>query len=461
MSRNTRCYRMLCLVCLFVVPMSLWLGCATTKLAGPYTVPTQLNFGSVPPGADNTLHFIVYNPDSLAVDLKLRSSRPFEVVGSNQALHLEPKSAVTIPIRFHSDGSKSQNGSVSLGIAGLKVACRANQPGQSQPTRSKLLQPFSSRSIWNMPLGDGAQYKAAGFKATIWLDKDDDYFLYDGRTQPLYAAKHWWPDICDGQEYLRDVFVPDDLVTPANYPGNNSAGFLLGDGRTLAQANPISRCQAGDPVYCGWPTDPDTVDIYGDGRTGGHGGSGLSSNGGTIRPGELTGSQPIRHVLKLNVQAEYYCSELHGGFRWPAWRADGYALETDVKNPNYAHRYNAHGTAVPGVGMGALVALPPWINIDMLGLQTEPAKKLARTLQDYGAYIADDTYYPTVAFALEKGAVEEFEACYEFKFTCNTGPWHDDMMLIYEKLCVVDNNSPTSVGGGGNPRQPLAPPIGD
>jgi hypothetical protein len=373
---------------------------------------------------------------------------------------LEPKSAIAIPIRFHSDDTKSQNGNVSLGIAGLKVACRANQPGQSQPTRSKLTQPFKSTSIWNMPLGDGAIYKPAGFKATTWMDKDDDYFIFEGRSQPLYAAKHWWPDICDGKEYLREVYVPDSMITPANYPGNNSTAWLI-NGETLYQGNPMSRCQVGGPVYCGWPTTPDTVSIYGLGITGGHGGSGLSSIGGTIRLGELVGSQPIRHALKLNVQAEYYCSELNGGFRWPAWRADGYALETDVTNSNYAHRYNAHGTAVPGVGMGALVALPPSVEINSLGLVTEPAKKLASTLQNYGAYVADDTYYPTMALALEKGAVEEFERHYKFVFTCNSGPWHDDMMLIYEKLCVVDNNGPNNIGGGGTPRQPQAPPIGD
>jgi hypothetical protein len=34
-----------------------------------------------------------------------------------------------------------------------------------------------------------------------------------------------------------------------------------------------------------------------------------------------------------------------------------------------------------------------------------------------------------------------------------------DMDRLFLALAVVDNNSATSVGGGGTPRQPLAPPF--
>jgi hypothetical protein len=38
-------------------------------------------------------------------------------------------------------------------------------------------------------------------------------------------------------------------------------------------------------------------------------------------------------------------------------------------------------------------------------------------------------------------------------------PWSRDMQRLVEALHVVNNNSPTSIGGGGTPRQPLAPPL--
>jgi hypothetical protein len=40
-------------------------------------------------------------------------------------------------------------------------------------------------------------------------------------------------------------------------------------------------------------------------------------------------------------------------------------------------------------------------------------------------------------------------------------PFFEDLVLIYQNLNVVINNGPDSVGGGGQPRRPLAPPICD
>jgi hypothetical protein len=40
-----------------------------------------------------------------------------------------------------------------------------------------------------------------------------------------------------------------------------------------------------------------------------------------------------------------------------------------------------------------------------------------------------------------------------------TTDWAHDMSVIFLHLAVVDNNSPTTIGGGGTPRQPLAPAI--
>ena len=50
------------------------------------------------------------------------------------------------------------------------------------------------------------------------------------------------------------------------------------------------------------------VDLYGDGRLGAHGGSGLSCIGGSIRAGEfMPGTPHVRHVLKVDVRLTY-CS---------------------------------------------------------------------------------------------------------------------------------------------------------
>ena len=85
----------------------------------------------------------------------------------------------------------------------------------------------------------------------------------------------------------------------------------------------------------------------------------------------------IRHALKVNLDgaADLYPSP---GYRWPAIRHDSCAP-------------SCYGGTVPALEMGSLLAIPTSVNINALGLQTAPARMLAWTLQNYGAYVADNT----------------------------------------------------------------------
>ena len=166
---------------------------------------------------------------------------------------------------------------------------------------------------------------------------------------------------------------------------NNGAVFLLGDHRTILQSQPFTRCEVGGPA-----TSLLTFreqDLYGDGISGAHGGSRLSSLGGSLRLGELRpGQQGPRHALKLNVygrQAFYRCQTKNQCSTWPAINADRYAVG------NYGVDNDNQNTAMK---MGALLAIPASTDLGSLGLETEPASQLAWTLQNYGAYIVDDTY---------------------------------------------------------------------
>jgi hypothetical protein len=40
-----------------------------------------------------------------------------------------------------------------------------------------------------------------------------------------------------------------------------------------------------------------------------------------------------------------------------------------------------------------------------------------------------------------------------------SGTWRDEVNRLVIALHVVDNNGRQSIGGGGEPRQPLAPPF--
>ncbi len=324
--------------------------------------------------------------------------------------------------------------------------------------RDKYRQPFSSDSIWNMPIGSAAVYVPAEIGTTDGITVDEEYWLVTDASMPLrpfYTNATFGPGRCETATYQFDIRIPDDFVVgdaSAGHTPNAVAAILLPDGRTIEQMNPISRCDRGGPLVAGWRAA--TVDIYGPGTLGGHGGSHLSSIGGSLRLGELTGSAPIRHVLKVNLYGHRFLSQAESGFRWPATAADALAL-------GHPDDENSYAGDVPALRMGSLLALPQGLDITSLGLTTEAATKLAWTLQNYGAYVVDDTSWDVHAIDAEVGVAEEFQVAYGFAMQASSGSWYEDMMTLFGALAVVDNNAPGTVGGGGAPRQPLAPPIGN
>ncbi len=324
------------------------------------------------------------------------------------------------------------------------------------PTRNKFLQPFLSTSIWNMPIGSDAVYVKANIGKSKYATADEEYFFWLKDKYPhrsVYAPGAWGEGRCTGKKYMDiDIPIPDNLIIPdaTKKPfrtPNNASAFLMSDGRTLVQLSPLARCDEKGSVY-GWRHE--NVDIYGEGIGGAHFGSGLSSIGGSIRKGELTNDKPIRHALKVVIWADKYLfyDKKIPGYRWPADRADDYAAE------NYGGSNHA-------LVQGSLLAIPPVITKESLNLQTPAAKKLFDALQDYGAYIVDDSAGDAHYFAVEKGVTDEFRHKYGYKFRTKSGKWYDDFMKLFEALYIVDNNSPNSIGGGGTPRAALAPPIGN
>lgn len=310
-----------------------------------------------------------------------------------------------------------------------------------------------------MPIGSNAQYVPANIGKAYWISPEINYYIVTENNDAVvnwYFPQNWGVGRCErGGKLLGKVRVPNDLIVPdatETRTPNNAAAFLDPDGRTLIQMNPLARCEAGGPVF-GHPT-PAEEDIYGLGITGGQGGSGLSSIGGTIRLGELLpDAPPIRHTLKLLVYAHQYLYKEPPGYRWPAVRADAYAFD-----PNRKSRYDGSN---PNLVMGSLLAIPPSVTEDSLGLKTIPGKKLFHALQDYGGYIVDDTAWDNHAIAVENGVEDEFLSAYGYEFDGNSGDFYEDVNRLFQALYVVNNNGPHSIGGGGTPRQPLAPPIGN
>jgi hypothetical protein len=336
--------------------------------------------------------------------------------------------------------------------------------------RDVFAQPFAATSIWNMPIGTGAVYVAAGIAPATGtaLEPDDDVIVLTPsapETQVIENNADWDNTISrcpfDAGALLFQAPLPSGFVVPDPLPDTPNSGLavLLADGRTIKQTQPFARCAANAPATSHYLFED--VDIYGDGVTGAHGGSGLSAIGGTLRLGELRpGGGAPRHVLKMELDASenYYNDGVAGDcYRWPAVGCDGYF--------NDASSSLRYGGNHPSLRPGSLLALPSGITVDSLALATEPAQRIAWTLQNYGAYLVDDTAWSAYAMCVENGAAGSFESQFEtdwgFSFATNgTGsPFAHDIETLVGALAVVDNNTASNVGGGGAPLQPLAPPV--
>jgi hypothetical protein len=344
-------------------------------------------------------------------------------------------------------------------------------PTASPQARNPLQQPFASDSIWNMPIGSSAQYVPAGLIADpenfayAPMPQIDDEPIFMDKTAPLtsimYNGVAWnGGDRCPSQgSELAKVPMAASFTLPGNNRNNYSAAFLEADGRTISQSQPLVRCTAGGIAtsLLIFPTE----DLYGAGISGSHGGSKMSALGGSIRIGELRpGQQGPKHALKVEVDSPYElynCTTASNCFRWPALVADSGAAG------NYGTANNNQNTAMK---MGALLALPPSVSIASLGLESEPGREIAWTLQNYGAYIVDSTGGASFTLCAETGPNgslrNQFQADYGLPFeerhNDNTA-WSRDLEKLRTHLSVVNNNSATSIGGGGTPLQPLAPPI--
>jgi hypothetical protein len=344
-----------------------------------------------------------------------------------------------------------------------------------------------------MPIGSGAHYAASDLHFTTtpnsteyWYDMPmaDLERIVLTPSAPLtgvYLNSVGWNggDRCAATGGLFfEAPIPAGYVVP-NSTDNNGAAIMLADGITIVQTQPFTKCAGSS--YATSMQVPSSISAWqynlktGDGRLGAHGGSALATLGGTIRLGELRPGTQMRHALKINLDSATSLGLCTGNFNacftWPAATADGYAANS---GSGYGAASNNTNSAMK---MGALLAIPANLNINNIGLQSVPGKMLAWTLQNYGAYIVDSTGgAPGFNISIEDGAAgskaTEFQADYGFPFNGRLGymalkdssgqltpqaKWVSDVRLIIEYLMVVTNNSPTSIGGGGNPLQPLAP----
>ena len=343
----------------------------------------------------------------------------------------------------------------------LLCATAIPEPTYAQACRDPLQQPFAANSIWNTPIGSGARFVPANFKlpANGWGAEENVIIMKpNAPKKPIQIAGHngWGGDqqarcgtpggTLHGGKQLP---VPDGWTTVFKLRGqwpNASGGILDSDGKTIYQSQPLTVCGNGSPVTSYFPKA--TVDLYGDGIQGGQGGSAMSSVGGAIRLSEMKAGYRIPHALKLVIYGVENMSRSNGGYRWPALQADS-EYNAPCSNGN---AYCGSNTALR---MGALLALPPSVDVNSLGLQAESSKMIARALKEYGGYVVDNSAWSYAHIAVEFGP----DGSGVDKLATLGGFNSADINKIFSKIEIVDNNTASSIGGGGTPTAPTALPF--
>lgn len=294
-----------------------------------------------------------------------------------------------------------------------------------------------------MPIGSGAQYVNVTINVEGW--HTENALTIMSPTSPLRELRDtngWWPISCTASSSdVQMVPIPDNyIVGPPGSSGdgtlpNRPGGVLRQDGTTIQEFQYAQRCNAGGPLVAGAVRC--THSIYGSGMCGfgAQGGSGLSGVGGALRVWEVNSTQPIRHALKITLDA-HLLSNCNGGYRWPAVAADGY-----------------HNSAYTGptcdLRMGSLLALPQSYPCPT---GTSLLARMCAAMRDYGLYVGDTHNSPgwtPLSIIGEYGTNSALAAI------------GGTLQTYTEATDVIANNSPSSIGGGGTPLVPTAPPIGN
>lgn len=255
------------------------------------------------------------------------------------------------------------------------------------------------------------------------------------------------------------VHVPPTLTHNAEY--NGISVLLMQDNRYVFSGQALALEPGGNP---GWARTADTtvdgtgpvrgwIDLYGHGTRGQHGGSGLAAFGGVLRAWEYNDPSvdtfPM-HVLSMNLDGLQFLSTASGGFRWPAFKADtGYNDETHQNFYGRTGVADGEGGTYDGMRMGVLLGLPSGYSS---AWATDPlVRKLAKTLEFFGAYVVDVTTGNRHAFSVEESVLSSWN---------NRGAtFHSEMQTLITALRYVDNNTSITVGGGGVPRITPVPDV--
>jgi len=327
-----------------------------------------------------------------------------------------------------------------------RVAATGSVTNPPAGARDPARWPFASDSVWNTPIGAGAQFASV---QPGGLDLATGVMVVDaGISHPVFLASTNDPpgNLFEGGSTVPFASVPFPANLLSRAPGRGNAMLILPDGTTVLELqNPrregndlrANRIVRGDLRGPGIPPDFNSST-----------GSGLTPLAGSIRLGELAGGIP--HVVGSVVPVEAVTLKSDGSAHvWPAARSH-------ASDPDAAGRMARAGN----IHVGTLLAIPPGVDIQRLATPGTPAFALVRAMQDYGVLVKD-TFDGTYFTEWQREGSPNLIFCVEDLFNGDAPPdLARQLAPAIRELRVVTNHGPQSPGGGGAPRRAAPPALG-
>jgi len=416
----------------------------------------------VEPSTSSRVTASVENPDANQLRYTWKASGGSIAGSTAEAVWTAPQTdgQYTISLTITDDKGRTSSGSTYVSVQGSPADSGSPTPPPSSPSpsgsRDPFLWPFAASSPQNMPIGTGAIYVD---KSPPWPSNIDPYFegpstsasaIYRASAsdplRTLTISRYAWLNTDpNNSNYVKAVGpftqtyqfrIPDSAVPPAS-PWDRHTMVLDPDGSTVWEltlsskntttnnwsAQDLRRYSARGDGYGKTPygnviqdNDPRHWHTAS--------GSGIFLFGEPIRSGELRNG--IKRALHVRI-GEYLANNT--AFKWPASRIEV-------------------GGGGGNVYTGTLLAIPPNVNLNSLGLETPEGLVVGRAMQLYGVYVTDSagpTY--SIIFNLDYNAAKESPGA----------SLNRDLKKLIFQTKIVANNGPNSIGGGGTPLAPLAP----
>ena len=326
------------------------------------------------------------------------------------------------------------------GVASAQSTCRASS--------DIFLNPFNRDSAINRPIGTGAQYASDSHATTRdWL-KARSFAINPGTG--LYGSHILRSVPSDPLRTIQGVResrnLPVTIRLPAAAANTPRQPANVQDNHVIVFNSSTSR---GDEFYrWDWNNGNPRADIRRDvdwrglghgtapGQWVGNGATGVSMALGVLRGHEInTPGHVIGHAFTLalpGMNSSGNCNVmLSRDIQLPATNRDWFATQP--------------GNNTGSIPYGALMAIPPSVNLNALGL-SEPGRRFAQALRDYGAYVIDNGGCATGAMRADQHISNAVRT-----------QLNSDIPKLYPHMRMVLNSAwrpgQAAVGGG----QPIAP----